>query len=174
MHMFFILIENKMAMVSCFRRSNFSATGRITRLIHNHGLNPKEMKKDVIGPADPVSNLRPILFRIPEKESELEKKLRLKREEIQKWNQEFWATHNNNFLKQKRDFVNSLSSDEVKAKEKKALTSEEMSEFYKDFLDNHWEVHLTYNKEWYKRNLDLLFLTYRVKCNNLLKKLISF
>ena len=35
---------------------------------------------------------------------------------------------------------------------KKNLTADEMSIFYKEFLDQKWKTHLEYNKEWQKSN----------------------
>ena len=57
------------------------------------------MQVDLIGPPDPVSNLRPIIFAKSENESRLEKKFREAREDTQIWNQNFWTEHNNNFQK---------------------------------------------------------------------------
>lgn len=47
--------------------------------------------------------------------------------------------------------------------EAQTLTSDEMSIFYKKFLDENWLVHVKYNKEWYKKNLGLLLLSFRVQ-----------
>lgn len=38
------------------------------------------------------------------------------------------------------------------------VTADEMSVFYKTFLDKHWYVHLNYNIEWYKKNGRLMLL----------------
>lgn len=59
---------------------------------------------DAIGKPDPISNLRPIKFFIPEKETELEKLFRIERFRVQEWNNEFWTKHNNTF----RQVSNSL------------------------------------------------------------------
>ncbi|XP_071445898.1 COA8 family protein CG14806, mitochondrial [Hetaerina americana] len=131
---------------------------------------PKKIKSDLIGPPDPVSNLRPLLFKISETESILEKKFRLQREEVQNWNQSFWLQHNNNFYKQKQDYIHkSTQNNECCSPEKKALTSEEMSSFYKDFLDKNWEIHHKYNMEWYKKNFQLLLLSCQVKWDSIIR-----
>ena len=44
-------------------------------------------------------------------------------------------------------------------KDKKTLTSQEMSEFYKQFMNDQWSKHLTYNIEWQKKNFKIIFLT---------------
>lgn len=49
------------------------------------------------------------------------------------------------------------------------ISADTMSEFYKKFLDENWLLHLRYNKEWYKKNLELLVLSY--KCKFQLKRL---
>lgn len=54
---------------------------------------------DYIGPPDKVSNLRPVLRHVPADETPIEKELRLKRIEVEQWNQKFWTNHNQNFVK---------------------------------------------------------------------------
>lgn len=56
------------------------------------------LKHDYIGPADVKSNIRPIIRHVSTKESELEHTLRMKRLEVEHWNQEFWASHNKRFV----------------------------------------------------------------------------
>ncbi|VEN38402.1 unnamed protein product [Callosobruchus maculatus] len=111
---------------------------------------------DLIGPPDPISNLRPILRKRHLHETPLQQKLREMQDETQSWNQDFWAKHNTKFMKQKLEFINSY---QTRGEEKKQLTADEMSEFYKRFLDDTWQTHLAYNMEWYKRNFTLLFLS---------------
>lgn len=94
----------------------------------------------------------------------------------QLWNQEFWATHNTNFnrvnsryfkwphLKQSRFQKRQeyIDKHQVPGEETRQLSADEMSEFYKSFLDSNWKTHLKYNAEWYKKNFALLFLALRV------------
>lgn len=54
---------------------------------------------DYIGPPDKVSNLRPVLRHVPLDETQIEKQLRLKRIEVEGWNQHFWVNHNQKFFK---------------------------------------------------------------------------
>lgn len=61
--------------------------------------NPNKISSDMIGPPDPVSNLRRIIFRAPTNENDLEKKYRKLRTEVQEWNQNFWTQHNSQFFK---------------------------------------------------------------------------
>lgn len=62
-------------------------------------LKSNQQTHDLIGPPDPVSNLRPIIFARSAKETYFEKKYLDLREETQQWNQEFWLKHNTNFVK---------------------------------------------------------------------------
>jgi len=52
----------------------------------------------MIGPPDPISNLRPTVFHIPRNEQRIEKEFRVHREEVQKWNEAFWTKHNQSFI----------------------------------------------------------------------------
>ncbi|XP_017760858.1 PREDICTED: apoptogenic protein 1, mitochondrial [Eufriesea mexicana] len=117
---------------------------------------------DLIGPPDPISNLRPIIFAKSENESELEKRYRKAREDTQTWNQNFWTKHNNNFMKEREQFQETL-----KAEGKTSITADDMSVFYKHFLDKNWQMHLNYNTLWYKKNIKLLFLEIRVRISKL-------
>lgn len=54
---------------------------------------------DWIGPPNPLSNMRPIVYRIPENETQLEKRLRHLRQETEDWNHEFWSLQNLTFSK---------------------------------------------------------------------------
>lgn len=55
--------------------------------------------------------------------------------------------------------------------EDRQLTADEMSDFYKKFLDQNWETHLNYNMEWYKRNFSLLYLAFRVNLEKSITRL---
>ncbi|VVC99439.1 unnamed protein product, partial [Leptidea sinapis] len=57
-----------------------------------------KISSDMIGPPDPVSNLRKIIFRKPHNESDLERKYRKLRAEVQDWNHDFWTQHNSRFF----------------------------------------------------------------------------
>lgn len=53
----------------------------------------------MVGLPHPVSNLRPTHFFVPENEASIDKQFRMKRQEVQKWNQDFWIEHNTSFVK---------------------------------------------------------------------------
>ncbi|XP_066585257.1 COA8 family protein CG14806, mitochondrial [Prorops nasuta] len=119
---------------------------------------PIAISSDLIGPPDSVSNLRPIIFATSENETNLEKKFREAREDTQIWNQSFWSKHNSTFILERKKFQENL-----KAKGKESITADDMSVFYKKFLDKNWRTHFNYNVGWYKRNFNLLLLEIRVR-----------
>ncbi|XP_040916517.1 cytochrome c oxidase assembly factor 8 [Toxotes jaculatrix] len=127
---------------------------------------------DWIGPPNPLSNLRPIVYHVPENESELEKRLRHLRQETEDWNHDFWTKQNITFSKEKDAFIIS----HLKAKgltvrdeqgRRRSLNSEEMAVFYKSFLDRNRTRHANYNKEWYRRNFTITLLMARIALNNM-------
>ncbi|KAF9822393.1 hypothetical protein SFRURICE_017668 [Spodoptera frugiperda] len=126
--------------------------------------NPRRISTDMVGPPDPVSNLRKVIFRIPPNETELEKRYREMRAEVQEWNQHFWEKHNSTFYQEREEYLKKNMP-----VDKQNLTADEMSVFYKAFLDKNWKLHLNYNKEWYKKNFTLLRLAIRVKLNKLFR-----
>ncbi|KAM9777885.1 cytochrome c oxidase assembly factor 8 [Neosynchiropus ocellatus] len=133
---------------------------------------------DWIGPPNQLSNLRPIVYRIPENETELEKRLRNLRQETEDWNHTFWAKQNITFSTEKQAFIISqLQSKGLSLRDeqghRRALSSEEMALFYKAFLDKNRTRHANYNKEWYRRNLTITFLMARVSLWNAWKRLAT-
>jgi hypothetical protein len=114
---------------------------------------------DIIGPPDSLSNLRPVTRKRLFRETDLQRELREMQNATQLWNQEFWATHNTNFNRKRQEYID---KHQVPGEETRQLSADEMSEFYKSFLDSNWKTHLKYNAEWYKKNFALLFLALRV------------
>ena len=57
---------------------------------------------------------------------------------------------------------------------KTSLNAEEMSEFYKDFLDQKWSSHIKYNLEWQKRNFTLIFLSILVGAEKIKHKIFKY
>ena len=67
--------------------------------------------RDVIGPADPTSNIRRIRFAEPQNETKLHRRYRLLRQETLDWQHDFWSSHNTQFLKvNMKDFMFSAPS----------------------------------------------------------------
>lgn len=76
-------------------------TNKSINYSNDNDTNKKKVNCDLVGQPNPVSNLRTIKFHIPDNESEIQRLFRIKREEVQKWNEEFWTKHNSNFIKVK-------------------------------------------------------------------------
>ncbi|KAF5269708.1 hypothetical protein FQA39_LY08631 [Lamprigera yunnana] len=127
---------------------------------------PKSKKIDVIGPPNSRSNLRPIIRQQQVNETRLEQKLRQFQDETQEWNEIFWSKHNASFTKNRESFIK-LNVD--RDSNKQTLTADEMSEFYKKFLDDSWKTHVEYNLKWYKRNFLMLYLAFRVSLEKMYK-----
>ncbi|XP_024945677.1 apoptogenic protein 1, mitochondrial isoform X5 [Cephus cinctus] len=72
---------------------------------------PIQSDRDLIGPPDSISNLRPIIFAKSDRETELEKKYRETREATQEWNQRFWTKHNTNFSHERKQFKELLKKE---------------------------------------------------------------
>jgi len=53
--------------------------------------------------------------------------------------------------------------------DKTTLSADEMSEFYRDFLNSKWSQHLNFNIEWQKRNARVLLLSAVVCAEKLFK-----
>ncbi|XP_024945675.1 APOPT family protein CG14806, mitochondrial isoform X3 [Cephus cinctus] len=130
--------------------ANFKVNSNLT------SKSPIQSDRDLIGPPDSISNLRPIIFAKSDRETELEKKYRETREATQEWNQRFWTKHNTNFSHERKQFKELL-----KKEGNNSVSADEMSVFYKQFLDKNWQSHLNYNIAWYKKNLHLLLLEFR-------------
>ncbi|XP_072284982.1 cytochrome c oxidase assembly factor 8 [Pyxicephalus adspersus] len=138
---------------------------------------PTQSKHDWIGPPDRYSNLRPIKYFVPKDESHLERKLRELRQETQEWNQKFWENQNITFMREKEAFIIAkLSALGLGLKDeegrKRTLDADVMADFYKDFLSKNFEKHARYNREWYKRNIEITFLMGKVKLQRALKKIV--
>lgn len=123
---------------------------------------PQYPAEDWIGPVDNKSNLNRIRFAQPEDETKIEERYRLLRQATHMWNQEFWSNHNEKFVKAKQKFTEGmfmvrgqtiLSEDGTK----RVLTPEELAEFYTEFLEQNREIFRAYNREWYKRNIYMLW-----------------
>ncbi|KAG0243888.1 hypothetical protein BGW41_001077 [Actinomortierella wolfii] len=109
--------------------------------------------KFLVGTPHPVSNLRPVLYPIPDQESEADRQLREQRERVDAFNQDFWSRNNALFNQAKAEY-------EAKIIEKNGgtpVTTEELSVFYKDFLDKAYDRQMAYNKQWWIENIGLLW-----------------
>ncbi|KAF8931188.1 hypothetical protein BGZ52_013143 [Haplosporangium bisporale] len=109
--------------------------------------------KFLVGNPHPVSNLRPVRYPVPSDESAEDRALREQRERVDAFNQNFWVSNNNMFNKAKAEY-----EDKIRAQNGgEAVTTEELSIFYKDFLDKAYERQMNYNRQWWIENVGLLW-----------------
>ena len=121
-------------------------------------------KYDLIGPPRNISNLRPVKFAVGSEETELQEKLRTLRQQTQKFNHEWWTKHNTDFKVGREEFIKDiLKTKYPNEQDKTTLSADEMSIFYRDFMNKHWKSHLDYNKEWQRRNWTIIWLMFKVK-----------
>ena len=79
-------------------------------------------------------------------------------------------TYCNLFLQEKEAFVERYSKEKYPLEtNKKNLSADEMSEFYKSFLDRKLADHSTYNLQWQIRNFKIVCLSIAVSLEKLLK-----
>ncbi|GFG32235.1 hypothetical protein Cfor_02042 [Coptotermes formosanus] len=65
---------------------------------------------------------------------------------------------------ERKEFIAAnLPQNKSSGTDEKTLTADEMSVFYKTFLDKNWKVHKRYNAEWYRKNIELVIFALRVK-----------
>lgn len=119
--------------------------------------------------SDDGSNMRRIMFAQPKKPNAFHEELEKKREETFQWNHKFWKKHNTDFFKQKKNFSLKTSEKDMESKSENDI-SDEMSVFYKDFLDRNYELHMNYNRQWYKRNFGLLVLSLQASMKNIVDR----
>ncbi|KAI1702158.1 hypothetical protein DdX_15673 [Ditylenchus destructor] len=117
-----------------------------------------DMRYDWVGPADPISKIRPIRLRRVENESESELLYREAREDLNEWNSRFWTEHNQLFERRKREFY----ANRRKMSGSEEPSANDLSLFYKDFLNEQANKFSVYNNEWYRRNLRLIWPAMRV------------
>lgn len=138
---------------------------------------------DLVGPPDKVTNLRPVRFHVPHDETDLQRRLRHLRHDTHQWSDRFWRAHNTEFAAEKESFAQAALKRRHRAADAEAgdtgdkeaaggntVSSEEMSRFYRDFLNRKWPDHLAYNVEWQKRNLKIVLLTLAVSLQSLLRE----
>ncbi|PVU92818.1 hypothetical protein BB559_003582 [Furculomyces boomerangus] len=104
----------------------------------------------LVGPPSSQSNLRPIKLFVSYDETKAERCLRLLRDEAHNFNEDFWSRNN-------IQFSEGLSKIEEKAaSEGRVVSEQELSDYYKEYLDGSYKKYAEYNKGWWKRNLSML------------------
>ncbi|VIO98604.1 Uncharacterized protein BM_BM6467 [Brugia malayi] len=115
---------------------------------------------DWVGPPDDISKIRPVRLRRLSNETEQERKYREAREALIQWSSQFWTHHNILFEKKKAEFVEQRKKNLGRLEHSNAL---DMSEFYKQFLDEQYNNLTNYNREWYYRNIKLFWPAFKVQ-----------
>ncbi|VDH90056.1 Hypothetical predicted protein [Mytilus galloprovincialis] len=106
--------------------------------------------------------MRQIQFHIPDSETALQKKFRMLRQDTLDFNNKFWTKHNDDFFREKELFVKTklaekkVESDITDKDVPSKLTPEEMSMFYRQFLNENFRKNVKYNGEWYKKKLFII------------------
>jgi hypothetical protein len=86
----------------------------------------------------------------------------------QTWHHEFWSLNNAQFAREKDDFIQAFAS-----KHSRTPTSEDLSLFYKSYLNENHQRHLEYYKQWWLRNLHLLRLGLKAEVLSLARVLMG-
>lgn len=76
-------------------------------------------------------------------------------------------------MKEKEDFIrqNGHSGEDKGDKQASSgLSDDEMSVFYKQFLDENHQMHVQYNFMWYRKNLELLIMAFRVELERFINR----
>jgi apoptogenic protein 1 len=69
------------------------------------------------------------------------------------------------FVKEREQFIKDGQKKKALAggDSKETLSADEMSVFYKQFLDKNWQVHVKYNAEWYRKNIGLMLQSFKIQ-----------
>nr|XP_027195550.1 APOPT family protein Y39B6A.34, mitochondrial-like [Dermatophagoides pteronyssinus] len=136
-------------------------TNRNDRLIQTSSSSSshKSKQKDKVSAIPhPTSKLRLFNYAVQENETDYEKRLRLRRIQIQNLNHEYWSKINTEFNQKKKNYVeNELKNRQSEMNFDSTQTHEELAQFYKKFLDDNHQRYISYNSQWYRNNLNLLW-----------------
>ncbi|XP_048585745.1 COA8 family protein CBG23705, mitochondrial isoform X2 [Nematostella vectensis] len=102
---------------------------------------PSPKEYDMVGPPDLNSNIRKMAFARRANETPREQGFRMMKEFVHSWHHDFWTRHNKNFNESKKKFL------EGKEKKSSKQAADELSVFYKDFLDKNYQLHKEYQWE---------------------------
>ncbi|RNA35932.1 apoptogenic mitochondrial [Brachionus plicatilis] len=132
----------------------------------------------MIGPADKISNLRPVLSFIPSNESQVEREYRLLKDQVFDFNQQYWTQQNLKFVESRKKFIEKhridqkvLNRNKLEQFEINDPDTDQMNEFYKTFLDENYHNHYEYNRLWFRKNLALLWPATKVVMHRFKQKI---
>lgn len=111
-----------------------------------------------------LSRLRYVEVIKRQDETRDERAYRLHYEELQKWNNHYWAENNELFNKSKADYIKRNFGN---IDEQEALSHDQLSDFYRDFLEENRDRHVEYNRIWYGNHLSLLSNSINAKLSRL-------
>lgn len=124
-------------------------------------------QRDIYGPPHSISNIPHIKFAVADNETVKEKKYREFKEDLATWHQQFWLKHNENFNKSKKAYLNKMVNPNTIIDEKQH--ADDLSIFYKYFLDKNLRTHMNYQREWYKKVFKALWYGLQVDIERLSK-----
>ncbi|KAF8636585.1 hypothetical protein AX17_003396 [Amanita inopinata Kibby_2008] len=145
-------------------------------------------KRDLIGPPDPVSHLRPVIYdnspasiqptqlhhpySLTEFNSsndpygDLELQYNLQRQQLDAFNHQFWLDTNTRFEAAKVLILDAIPESATALDKERAL-----SHFYKQWLMQESEKTDAYTREWRRRNFAIILLGARVEYRRLCRRL---
>ncbi|CAB4011616.1 APOPT family CG14806, mitochondrial [Paramuricea clavata] len=122
------------------------------------------------GAPHPESNIPSIEFNVRQNETKKEKTFRQHKQDLMSWHHTFWLQQNEKFNKEKKEYLEKRECENtIKDGKERA---DELSLFYREFLDKNFSVHFKYQREWYKRNFLLVWHGLQVDVERLGKRLM--
>jgi hypothetical protein len=122
--------------------------------------------RTLVGPPDPDSNLCTIKLKPARNKAEL--KLQSLQLKVHDFNHNFWKEHNQQFQKAKSLYISQKLSESDMTRDK--LTVDELSDFYKKFLNENYVNHKNYLKEWSILNFRLTWEMLKYNVINILRR----
>lgn len=121
-------------------------------------------ERRVVGKPQLLSRLRYVEVIRRNDETEREREYRMHYEDIQNWNNEYWSQNNELFNRSKAEYIRRNFGH---MNEQEALSHDQLSDFYRDFLEENRDRHVRYNKIWYKNHISLLHSSICAKLSRL-------
>ncbi|KAK2466878.1 hypothetical protein APHAL10511_001136 [Amanita phalloides] len=151
---------------------------------------PRKRRCELVGPPDPISNLRPVIYDEPfvsmhpkqlnhpyslaefdateDSFEELELQYKLQRQQLDAFNHQFWLDANSRFEAAKATILDALPDSATPLDKEHGL-----SDFYRQWLLQESERTDAYTTEWRKRSFAIIALGFRVEYQRLYKRLSS-
>lgn len=121
-------------------------------------------EKRVVGKPQILSRLRYVNIVERHDETDQERSYRIQYENLQDWNNKYWAENNELFNRQKADYIKNNFGE---ISEEEALSHDQLASFYREFLERNRDKHVTYNRIWYKNHIALLSSSISAKLSRL-------